>query len=407
MGLARFDAIPAVSRRLRVELEDRLSKLREFSETCEFNFVEWNTDEIGIITSGVAYVYAKEVFGNKASYLKLGFTHPLPMNKIRDFAGKVKTLYVIEELEPYLERHLREAGIECIGKEKLPSIGELLPEIIAEKLLGRKNETIEFNREKLVPRPPTLCAGCPHRGFFYEIGKIKNIMIASDIGCYSLGGSAPLYAKDTCVCMGASAGTGHGAQRIFDLKGEGTRVVAVMGDSTFFHTGLNGVLNAIYNKSNLITCVLDNRTTAMTGHQDHPGTGFTASGDVTQEVSIEDVVRAFGCNNVRTINPHHLNEVRDAIKWALELDEPSVIVARYPCAVKKYTEADLKEFGPLTQKCYVDEEKCIGCKRCTKTGCPAIHFKPAKKKSSINEAMCVGCTVCAQVCPVKAIMVKE
>ena len=407
MGLARFDAIPAVSRRLRVELEDRLSKLREFSETCEFNFVEWNTDEIGIITSGVAYVYAKEVFGNKASYLKLGFTHPLPMNKIRDFAGKVKTLYVIEELEPYLERHLREAGIECIGKEKLPSIGELLPEIIAEKLLGRKNETIEFNREKLVPRPPTLCAGCPHRGFSYEIGKIKNIMIASDIGCYGLGGSAPLYAKDTCVCMGASAGTGHGAQRIFDLKGEGTRVVAVMGDSTFFHTGLNGVLNAIYNKSNLITCVLDNRITAMTGHQDHPGTGFTASGDVTQEVSIEDVVRAFGCNNVRTINPHHLNEVRDAIKWALELDEPSVIVARYPCAVKKYTEADLKEFGPLTQKCYVDEEKCIGCKRCTKTGCPAIHFKPAKKKSSINEAMCVGCTVCAQVCPVKAIMVKE
>ncbi|MGI6143213.1 MAG: indolepyruvate ferredoxin oxidoreductase subunit alpha [bacterium] len=407
MGLSRFDALPALSRKLRVELEDRLARLREYSEICEFNFVEWNTEKVGIITSGISYAYAKEVFGEKASYLKLGFTYPLPMNKIRDFANKVETLYVIEELEPFLENHIVAAGIKCIGKDKLPVIGELFPELIAERLLDKKYERIEFDRDKLVPRPPTLCAGCPHRGLFYELGKIKNIMIASDIGCYGLSGSAPLNAKDTCICMGGSAGTGHGAQRIFDLKGEGKRVVAVMGDSTFFHTGMNGLLNALYNKSNLITCILDNRTTAMTGHQDHPGTGISASGDITQEVNIEEVVRAFGCDNVRTINPHQLNEVKDTIKWALDLDEPSVIITRYPCAMKKYSDADLKEFGPLSNKCFVDEEKCIGCKKCTKTGCPAIYFKPSEGKASINSAMCVGCTVCSQVCPTNAIMVKE
>jgi len=406
MGLSRFDAVPALSRKLRVELEERLAKLEEYSENSEFNYEIWNASNVGVITSGVAYTYAREVFGNNVNYLKLGFTHPLPKKKIKSFADKVEKLYVIEELEPYLEEELKMMGIECIGKELLPNIGELSTSIIKEKILGQKEKLIEYNKDKLVPRPPTLCAGCPHRGFFYELGKIKNIIITSDIGCYGLGGSAPLRAKDTCICMGGSVGTGHGAQFILNKKNNGGRAVAVMGDSTFFHTGMNGVANAVYNKSNEIICILDNRTTGMTGHQDNPGTGFTAHGEPTEIIDIETVVRAFGVKNVKTINPHKLDEVRETLKWAMDLDEVSVIITRYPCALKKYSKADLEEFGPLTHKYYVDEEICIGCKICTKTGCPAINFKIDEKKSSINYDQCAGCSVCSQVCPVDAIKEK-
>lgn len=403
MGQTRFDAVPALSRKLRVELEARLKVLEEYSENSEFNFEIWNDSKIGVITSGVSYTYAREVFSDSVNYLKLGFTHPLPKKKMKAFADKVETLYVIEELDPYLEDELRSLGVECIGEELLPNIGELSTAILKEKILGEKEEIISFDKEMLVPRPPTLCAGCPHRGFFYELGRIKNIVITSDIGCYGLGGSAPLKAKDTCICMGGGVGTGHGAQYILNQKGEGGRAVAIMGDSTFFHTGMNGVANALYNKSNEIICILDNRTTAMTGHQDNPGTGFVAHGEPTEIIDIEDVVRAFGINNVKTINPHQLTEVKDTLKWAMDLDEPSVIITRYPCALKKYSEQDVNEFGPLTDKYFVDKETCIGCRKCTQTGCPAIHFKLDEKKSSINPDQCVGCSVCSQVCPVNAI----
>lgn len=407
MGLSRFDAIPALSKKLRVELEDRLKAMAEYSENSEYNFEVKNGSKIGVITSGVSYTYAKEVFGDTVDYLKLGFTHPLPMKKIGAFAGNHETVYVIEELEPYIEEQMKAAGIKCIGKEILPVMGEYSTRMLEEKILGKKVKMIEFNRELLVPRPPTLCAGCPHRGFFYELGKIKNVTINSDIGCYGLGGAEPLNAKDTCICMGGSAGTGHGFQRIHDLKGEGGRAVAVMGDSTFFHTGMNGLLNILYNKSNTITCILDNRITAMTGHQENPGTGFTADGEISEIVDLETVVKAFGAKHVKTINPHDLTEVKETMKWALSLDEPSVIITRYPCALKKYSGADIDEFGPLTRKFYVDESVCIGCMKCTKTGCPAIHFQGDKRKSSINPAQCVGCSVCSQVCPVKAIKVRE
>lgn len=403
MGQSRFDAVPALSRKLRVELEERLAALEEYSENSEFNFEIWNNSKVGVITSGVAYTYAREVFGDTVNYLKLGFTHPLPKKKMKAFADKVETLYVIEELEPYIEEELQRMGIKCIGKELLPNIGELSTTIIKERILGEKEELIDYDKEKLVPRPPTLCAGCPHRGFFYELGKIKNIVITSDIGCYGLGGSAPLNAKDTCICMGGGVGTGHGAQYILNKKGEGGRAVSIMGDSTFFHTGMNGVANAIYNKSNEVICILDNRTTAMTGHQDNPGTGFVAHGEPTEIIDIEAVVRAFGIKNVKTINPHKLDEVKESLKWAMAFDEPAIIITRYPCALKKYSEADVEEFGPLTNKYYVDEEICIGCKKCTKTGCPAIHFRIEEKKSSINPDQCVGCRVCSQVCPVDAI----
>lgn len=405
-GLMRFDAVPSVSKRLRVELEERLKVMADYSEQSQYNFEVNHGSPIGVITSGVAYAYCQEVFEDTVDYLKLGFTNPLPMKKIKAFAERHETTYVIEEVEPFIEEQMKAAGIRCIGKAVLPVMGEYSTRLLEERILGKTTPKFEFNRELLVPRPPTLCAGCPHRGFFYELGKIKNITINSDIGCYGLGGAEPLNAKDTCVCMGASAGTGHGFQRILDLKGKGTRAVAVMGDSTFFHSGMNGVLNILYNQSNTITCILDNRITAMTGQQENPGTGFTAHGEVSHIVSIEAVVRAFGAKHVTTINPHDLGEVKAAMKSALALEEPSVIITRYPCALKQYSPADMEEFGPLTKKFQVDEDVCIGCMKCTKTGCPAIHFQSDKRKSSINPAQCVGCSVCSQVCPVKAIKVK-
>lgn len=404
---SKFDAVPAVSKVLRVKLEERLKKLEEFSNETELNFIEYYDKKIGIVTSGVSYQYSKEVFGENASYLKLGFTYPLPIKKIKEFASQVEILYVIEELEPYMEEQIKANGISCVGKDKIPAIGELNADIIAKSLLGTEKELIESANEKVVNRPPTLCSGCPHRGFFYELGKFKNVLMSGDIGCYGLGGSEPLKGKDTCICMGGSAGVAHGAQKAFDKFGKDMRTVSTMGDSTFFHTGINGLINTLYNKGNTVTCILDNRTTGMTGHQENPGTGFTLQGDVTEEISIEPVVRALGCNNVRTINPHNLNEVKETLKWAFSLEEPSVIITRYPCALKKYTKADIEEFGILGDKYYVNKELCIGCKFCIKTGCPAIRFISDEKKSSINDSQCVGCSVCSQVCPKQAIIRKK
>ncbi len=401
---AKFDAVPAVSKVLRVKLEDRLQKLEDFSNETDLNFIEWNDKKIGVVTSGVSYQYAKEVFGDKVSYCKLGFTYPLPMKKLKDFASRVDTLYVIEELEPYIEEQLKANGISCIGKGKIPNIGELNTDIVASSLFGTKKELIETDKDKVVGRPPTLCAGCPHRGFFYELGKLKNVLMSGDIGCYGLGGADPLKGKDCCICMGGSAGVAHGAQKVFEKFGKNMKSVATMGDSTFFHTGINGLINILYNKGNVVTCILDNRTTGMTGHQENPGTGFTLQGEDTNILDIEKVVRGLGCENVKTINPHDLKSVKETLKWALDTEGPTVIITRYPCALKKYSEADKKEFGILDKKYYVDEDLCIGCRKCTMTGCPAVVFQTGKKKSSINEAQCVGCSVCSQVCPKDAIL---
>lgn len=403
LGQKRFDAVPAKARGYRIEHEQRIAKMLEYSENCKWNFEEMNTDEVGVITSGVSYTYAKEVFGDSVSYLKLGFTYPLPKNKMKNFASKVKKIYVIEELDPYLEEECQRIGIEVVGKELLPKIGELSTSILREKILGEKVEVIDYNKEKIVARPPVLCAGCPHRGFFYELGKKKNVMAVGDIGCYALGGTPPLNAKDTAICMGSAVSSGAGSAYIHELAGRDMKTFGIIGDSTFFHTGMNGVINAIYNKSNVVGVILDNRITAMTGHQDNPGTGFNAMGEVTEVMDIEKILRALGAENVRTINPHKLDDVKETLDWAIEAEGPTFIITRYPCALKKYSEMDLEEFGGLVDQFYVDEEVCIGCKKCTKTGCPAIFFQTDKKKSSINPAMCVGCSVCSQVCPVGAI----
>jgi indolepyruvate ferredoxin oxidoreductase alpha subunit len=325
------------------------------------------------------------------------------MDKIRAFSQKVKTLYVIEELEPFMEDQMRAAGIACIGKEKIPMVGELSPDVIEAALLGKKSEFLSVSADKIVPRPPTLCAGCPHRGFFYGLGKKKNLVVTGDIGCYTLGFAEPLNAIDSVHCMGASISMGHGAQKAFKKHGVEKRVVSVIGDSTFLHTGINSLLTVAYNGGNTVNVILDNRITAMTGHQENPGTGFTLQGDPAKEVNLEDLVKAIGIEHVKTINPLKLKEVDAALEEAFEFDGPSVIITRWPCALKRYSEKDIEEFGPLENQCQVIEDKCKGCRICTKTGCPAISFDNDKKKAFIDPNQCVGCMVCLQSCPFNAI----
>jgi indolepyruvate ferredoxin oxidoreductase alpha subunit len=394
---------PAVAKQLHLKVEKKLKELEKFSNETELNFIDWNDKKIGVISSGVAYQYAREIFGDSASYLKIGFTNPLPMKKIKRFSEEVDTLYVVEELEPFMEEQIKAAGIKCIGKDMIPNTWELNPDIVEKSLLGTEKTTIDYDKTIAVGRPPTLCAGCPHRGFYYELSKRKNIMITGDIGCYTLGGAEPLNAMDTVVCMGASVSMAHGAKKVFEKNNDDKRLVATIGDSTFFHSGMNSLLDVVYNKSNTITCILDNRITGMTGHQENPGTGFTLQGDTTKIADIEAIVRALGVDKVKSVNPINRNEMKEAMDWAFEQTEPSVIITRYPCALKKYSKMDLEEFGPIEGECVVAQDTCVGCKACVRTGCPAIHFQNDIKKSSINEAQCVGCELCMQVCPVKAI----
>lgn len=397
--------VPAHARVRRVEIDDRMSKLLEYSNNTHLNNYEINDTKIGIVASGMCYTYAKEVFKDDASYMKLGFTNPLPMEKIKEFASKVDNVYVIEENDPFIEEQLKANNIKCHGKDIFPSYGELTPDVIRKSVFGKTNDTIDYNKDLVVNRPPGLCAGCPHRGFFYELGKRKNVMITGDIGCYTLGFAPPYNAMDTTICMGASLSSGHGAQKVFNMKENNKiRVVGVLGDSTFFHTGINSLLDVVYNKGNSISVILDNRITGMTGHQQNPGTGYTLQGDVTSEVNIEELVKACGVKHIRTINPNNLSQVKETLDWAFNLEEPSVIITRWPCALKKFSKQDIEEFNnPFTSKCSVNTDKCIGCKLCMKIGCPAISFKSEEKMVSIDSNKCVGCEVCSQVCPKDAI----
>ena len=397
--------VPAHARVRRIELEDRMSKLLEYSNNTPLNSYEINDTKIGIVASGMCYTYAKEVFGDDASYMKLGFTNPMPIDKIKEFASKVDKIYVIEENDAFIEEQLKANNIECHGKDVFPSYGEMTPDVIRKSVFGKMNDTIEYNKDLVVNRPPGLCAGCPHRGFFYELGKRKNVMVTGDIGCYTLGFAPPYNAMDTVVCMGASLSAGHGAQKVFNMKEDNNmRVVGVLGDSTFFHTGVNSLLDVVYNNGNSISVILDNRITGMTGHQQNPGTGYTLQGDITNEVDIEALVKACGVKHIKTINPNDLSQVKETLDWAFELDEPSVIITRWPCVLKKFSKQDIEEFNnPFTSKCSVDSDKCIGCKLCMRTGCPAISFKSEQKTVLIDKNQCVGCEVCSQVCPKDAI----
>ena len=402
----KYVTVPAVSRKLRVKVEERLKKLTDYSNTTEFNYMEINNSKVGVIVSGMCFNFAKEVFKENVSYLKLGFTFPMPDEKIKEFSSEVDKIYIIEENDGFIEEHVKSLSIECYGKNTFPPYGEMTPDIIREAVTGKTFEHLDINEELLIPRPPTFCPGCPHRGLFYELGKRKDVVVTGDIGCYTLGFSAPYNSMDCCVCMGASLGSGHGAQQVFNMvEGNKKRVVGVLGDSTFFHTGINGLFDVIYNKGNSISIILDNRITGMTGHQQNPGSGYTLQGEKTTEISIEEIVKACKVKNVRVINPNKLSEVNDALDWALSNKEASVIITRWPCALKKFSPQDIEEFNnPFKDRCTIIEDLCIGCKKCTKTGCPAISYNKENKKAIIDKNQCLGCEVCAQVCPKEAII---
>ena len=398
--------VPANARLLRVDVEEREKKLYKFSNETELNYMEINEGaKVGVISSGMCFNFAKEVFGKDASYLKLGFTNPMPDEKIKEFATKVETIYIVEENDKFIEDHVKSLGVDCIGKDVLPAYGEMTPDVIRKSIFKDNFKHEDVEPELIIPRPPTFCAGCPHRGLFYELGKRKDIVVAGDIGCYTLGFAPPYNAMDFVVCMGASLSSAHGCQKVLNMV---DGVVGVLGDSTFFHTGINSLIDVIYNKGNSISIILDNRITGMTGHQENPGSGFTLQGEDTTSINIEQVVKALGAKNVRVINPNKLDEVNDALDWAIGLDEASVIITRWPCALKRFSQADIDEFGRVfTEKCVVDEEKCVGCKKCTKTGCPAISVDKEAKKASIDRNQCLGCEVCLQVCPKNAIVKEE
>ena len=379
------------------KLEKNLAALEEYACTSPLNTVEMNGTKVGVITASIAYQYAKEAFPEDTSFLKLGITFPLPMALIRDFASKVEKLYIIEELDGYMEGEIKAAGIACTGKELIGNMYELNPQIIAERVFGKKpafkNLTV-----KAAPRPPALCAGCPHRGFFYAISKQKNVIVSGDIGCYTLGCAQPFNAVDSVVCMGGGFSVGMGMAKAMEAKGENKKVFGIMGDSTFFHSGMTGAAEIVYNNGNIIPVVLDNSITGMTGHQDNPGSGHNLKGEIATSIKIEKVLEAYGYENIYIVDPLDLKAMEDAIKGAMASEKRAAIITRRPCLLIKRIKHDI-------QLCVTDEDKCIGCKKCLKVGCPALMIKDGKCKIDANQ--CVGCTVCAQVCPVGAISRKE
>lgn len=385
----KYVMMPGMAIKKHIVVEQRILDQIAWAETAEINTEEINNTEIGVITSGITYQYAKEALGKNASYLKLGCVYPLPVEKIKAFAAKCKKVYVLEELDPFMEEYCKQNGIEVIGKEAFTLQGEYSQSLIKQVILG---ETDAFTKTDLdIPaRPPVLCAGCPHRGLYYALKKL-NVTVSGDIGCYTLGALPPLGMVDTCVCMGASVSALHGRNKA-DAE-NAKKSVAVIGDSTFMHSGVTGLINIAYNQSNSTVIILDNSITGMTGHQENPTTGKTIKGDPTTAVSLELLAKAVGIDRVRVIDPYNLKECEDVLREEIAVDEPSVVISRRPCALLKY----VKHNPPM----HVNPDKCVGCKMCMKIGCPAISMK--NKKSVIDFTQCVGCNVCSQLCKFDAI----
>lgn len=398
-NIKKYIMTPANSRAKHYEVEERLEALRKFSNTSHLNRIEMGDSKIGIITSGISYQYAKEVLGDNASYLKIGMSYPLPDEMIREFAAKVEKLYIIEENDPYLETAIKAMGIACIGKEIIPICEELNPSIIRKAILGEVDDVTYETDVQAPSRPPVLCPGCPHRGIFYQVSKYKDVIASGDIGCYTLGMVDPLNVTDTVICMGASISAGTGIERANMVANrDDKKVFAFIGDSTFFHSGVTGLINTVYNNTPIVTCILDNRITGMTGHQENPGTGKTLQGTPAPMIDIEQLVLACGIKpeNIRVIDPYKLEETKQAVKEAHDSTEPFVIITKQPCALIKDV---LKARAGI--KCFIDQEKCKKCKTCLKTGCPALRFRDGIV--SIDKSMCNGCGLCKQVCPFKAI----
>ena len=388
-NIAKYVMMPGNAIRRHPAVEERTGRLREWAETAPINRVEMGGTGLGIITSSTSYQYVKEVFGDSVSVLKLGMANPLPVRLIRDFAAKVDKLVVVEELDPIIEEHCRTLGLEVSGKDVLPMEGEFSQNLVAARLGGTVHSGKALD-DAIPPRPPVMCAGCPHRGLFYTLNKNK-CTVLGDIGCYTLGAVAPLSAMDMTLCMGASISAIHGFNKALGTESEG-RTVAVIGDSTFMHSGMTGLANIAYNQSNSTVIILDNSITGMTGHQQNPTTGYNIKGDPAGKIDLEALCRAMGFNRVRVGDPYDLKATDQAVKEELAADEPSVIISRRPCALLKY----VKHKAPLK----VNTDKCIGCKSCMKIGCPAISMKEGK--AHVDNTLCVGCGVCEQLCPVGA-----
>ena len=390
-NIAKYVMMPGNAKKRHPVVEARTQALTEYAETAEINRVEPGKDnKMGIITSSTSYQYVKEVLGDTYPVMKLGMIWPMPVQKIKAFAEIVENLVIVEELDGFIESHCRNLGLNCIGKEQFSCIDELSQNKVAAQLAKAVEEGITL-ADPIPPRPPVMCAGCPHRGLFYTLKKNK-LTVLGDIGCYTLGAVAPLAAVDSVICMGASVSGLHGFS-----KSQGgamdNRTVAVIGDSTFMHSGITGLVNMAYNESNATVIIVDNSITGMTGHQQNPTTGFNLKGDPCAKIDLETLCRAVGIKRVRVIDPYDLKQCDEVIKEELSANEPSVIISRRPCALLKY----VKHKAPLT----VEQDKCIGCKSCMKIGCPAISMDGGKAK--IDPTLCVGCGVCEQLCKVGAL----
>ena len=387
----KFIMAPANAIRRHPVVEARTEALVKLAEDCDLNRVEWAEDKsLGIITSGTSYQYVKEVYGDRVSVLKLGMVYPLPVDLIRNFVAGVDRAVVVEELDPFIENHCKALGLKVEGKSLFPICGEFSQSLIA-RVMGLGEQESIAAPDAIPVRPPVMCAGCPHRGLFYTLAK-KKITVLGDIGCYTLGSAAPLNAIDSVLCMGASVSGVHGFNKAAGKSAEG-KTVAVIGDSTFMHSGMTGLANIAYNGTNSTVIIVDNSITGMTGHQQNPTTGYNIKGDPATKIDLEALCRALGIHRVRVVDPYDLKATEQVIMEEIAAEEPSVIISRRPCALLKYVKAK-----PALK---VDADKCRTCRACMKIGCPAISIK--NNKACIDATLCVGCGVCKQLCAFDAI----